>query len=183
MLPETDLRYPIGKVEEQAFSNKGNYDPAVKDGYILDIKMAPAMLENAILNLDEYQLDTTYRPGGWTVRQVIHHVADSHMNAYCRFRLALTEDKPVIKAYDEGAWAELADAKTLPVNVSLTLLHALHQRWCTLLYAMTEEQWHRTFYHPEHKRTMVLWDVAGTYAWHGKHHTAHINKLRERMGW
>ena len=183
MPEEEDLKYPIGKVEQQVFSNKGDFDEQKKNDFINDIRMCPTMLENAILNLDEHQLNTPYRPGGWTIKQVIHHVADSHMNAYARFRLALTEDNPSIKAYDEAAWAELPDAKSMPVNISLTLLHALHERWCNLMSNMTEEQWKKTFYHPEHKRMMVLWDVVGTYVWHGKHHTAHITKLRERMGW
>ena len=178
-----DLRYPIGKVEDQVFSDKGSYDEKIKNAHILDIKTAPSHLENAILNLDEYQLDTPYRPDGWTVRQVIHHVADSHMNAYTRFRLALTENDPTIKAYEEAAWAELEDAKNMPVNISLTLLHALHARWCNLMDSITEEQWYRTFFHPGLNRSIVLWQMIGTYAWHGKHHTAHITRLRDRMHW
>lgn len=178
-----DLRYPIGKLQDQAGSSNGVFNQKDKEGYILDIRMCPSMLENAILNLDEHQLDTSYRPDGWTLKQVVHHVADSHMNAYSRFRLALTEDNPTIKGYNEAAWAELSDAKSMPVNISLTLLHALHQRWCNLLENMSDEDWSRTFYHSGYQKSMVLYNVAALYAWHGKHHVAHITKLRERMGW
>ena len=183
MSNETDLRYPIGKVEDQIFSNKGGYDEKVKATYLQDIQMCPSLLENAILNLDEQQLNVPYRDGGWTSRQVIHHVADSHMNAYVRFKLALTEENPTIKPYNEAAWAELSDTKKLPVNISLTLLYALHTRWVELMNNMSESDWQRTIFHPEHKREIKLWDMLGTYAWHGKHHTAHITALRERMGW
>lgn len=182
-IAETDLRYPIGKVEDQTFSNKGDYNENIKSAYLQEIQMCPGLLEEAILNLDEAQLNIPYRDGGWTSKQVIHHVADSHMNAYIRFKLALTEDNPTIKPYDEAAWAELSDTKNLPVNISLTLLHALHTRWTELMKNMNEKDWQRTVFHPEHKRTISLWDMAGTYAWHGKHHAAHITKLRERMGW
>ncbi len=140
-------------------------------------------MENAILNLDEQQLNIPYRDGGWTVKQVVHHVADSHMNAYVRFKLALTEDNPTIKPYEEALWAELSDTKNLPVNISLTLLHALHARWVELMKNMTEEEWNRTIFHPEQKRKIKLWDMAGTYAWHGKHHAAHITSLRDKNGW
>ena len=141
------------------------------------------MLEFAVKNLDEYQLDIPYRPGGWTVNQLIHHIADSHMNAYIRFKLALTESNPVIKPYNQAAWAELPDTKKLPINISLTLLHALHARWYQLMYEMPAEQWERTVYHPERKKTLTLWELLKSYSWHGLHHTAHITKLRERMKW
>ncbi|MDB5199910.1 MAG: putative metal-dependent hydrolase [Chitinophagaceae bacterium] len=180
---EIDLRYPIGKAEDQLFSNKGEYDEKVKAVHLQEIQMCPSLLENAISNLDEHQLATPYRQGGWTSKQVIHHVADSHMNAYVRFKLALTEDNPTIKPYDEAAWARLSDTQNLPVNISLTLLHALHARWVELMKNMTEEEWQRTIFHPEHKHKISLWNMLGTYAWHGKHHTAHITALRERMGW
>jgi len=179
----TDFSYPIGKVEDQPFSNKGSYDEKIKADCLLDIQMAPSLLENAILNLDEQQLNTPYRDGGWTVKQVIHHVPDSHINAYTRFKLALTEDNPLIKPYNEAAWAQLSDTQNLPVNISLTLLHALHLRWVELMKNMTETEWQRTLFHPEHKRQISLWDMLATYAWHGKHHAAHITKLRERMNW
>jgi hypothetical protein len=178
-----DLRYPIGKAEDQIFSNKGSYDEKVKKAYLLDIEQCPLLLEQAITNLDEHQLNTPYRDGGWTVKQVVHHVADSHMNAYIRFKLALTEDNPTIKPYDEQAWAALSDSQNLPVNISLTLLHALHTRWAEVMKNMKEEEWMRTLYHPEHKRNILLWDMLGTYSWHGRHHTAHITSLRERMNW
>lgn len=180
---ETDLRYPIGKVEDQLFSNKGDYEEKVKDAFLLDIQMCPSLLEHAISNLDEQQLNVPYRDGGWTSKQVIHHVADSHMNAYIRFKLALTEDNPTIKPYDEAAWAALSDTTNLPVNISLTLLHALHLRWVELMKNMSETDWQKTIYHPEQKRTITLWNMLGTYAWHGKHHAAHITSLRVRMGW
>ncbi len=179
----TDLRYPIGKVSDQQYSDRKEYDVKVKEAHLLDIQMCPSLLENAILNLDEQQLNVPYREEGWTSKQVIHHVADSHINAYIRFKLALTEDNPTIKTYDEAAWANLSDTKNLPVNISLTLLHALHTRWVELMKNMTEQDWQKTVFHPEHKRTMSLWDLLATYAWHGKHHVAHITALRERMGW
>lgn len=178
-----DLRYPIGKAEDQLFSNKGEYDESIKAAHILDIQQCPGILEAAIVNLDEYQLDVPYREGGWTSRQVIHHVADSHINAYVRFKLALTEDNPAIKPYNEAAWAELADTKIQPVNISLTLLHALHSRWVALMKNLSEQQWQRSFFHPDQNRNIKLWNMIGNYAWHGKHHTAHITNLRERMGW
>lgn len=183
MADSIDLRYPIGKAEDQALKNNGEYDEQVKKSYLADIQMCPALLEAAISNLDEHQLNVPYREGGWTIRQVIHHVADSHMNAFIRFKLALTEENPVIKPYDEGAWAELSDTKNLPVNISLTLLHALHTRWLEVLKNVTVEGWQCTVFHPEHKRKLTLWKMLSSYAWHGKHHTAHITSLRERMGW
>ncbi|MEP6615375.1 MAG: YfiT family bacillithiol transferase [Ginsengibacter sp.] len=180
---ETDLRYPIGKVEEQPNSNVSGFDEGVKSIYLKEIEMCPALLENSILNLDEVELDTPYRPGGWTVKQVIHHVADSHMNAYIRFKLALTEDNPTIKPYDEASWAELSDAHNLPMNISLTLLHALHARWVEIMRNMKEAEWMRTVFHPEQKRELTLWQMLRSYAWHGKHHVAHVTSLKERMGW
>lgn len=172
-----DLRYPIGKYQPQPFS------PELLEQWFIDIQFLPQHLENAVQNLDEAQLETPYREGGWTLKQVVHHVADSHMNAYTRFKLALTEDNPVIKPYLEAEWAKLADTEQTPVNVSLTLLHALHLRWIVLLRSITPEQWERTVVHPEHQRQMTLWFLLGMYAWHGRHHTAHITALRERMNW
>ena len=182
MEEDVDLRYPIGKAADQTYGINKAYDEAVKKAHLLDMQMTPGLLENAILNLDEHQLNAQYRPGGWTVKQVVHHVADSHMNAYIRFKLALTEDNPTIKAYDEAAWAELSDSN-LPLNISLTLLHALHERWVELMKNMSETDWQKTFFHPEQDKKVMLWDALANYAWHGKHHTAHITKLRERMGW
>ena len=179
---EQNLSYPIGKENEGDTYNKV-YGEALKHQLLNDIKMLPSMLEFAIKDLDVAQLHTPYRPGGWTVHQLIHHVADSHMNAYIRFKLALTEENPTIKPYNEAAWAALSDTTNLPVNISLTLLHALHLRWVELMKNMKETDWQKTIYHPEQKRTIALWDMLGTYAWHGKHHTAHITALRERMKW
>lgn len=171
-----DQRYPIGKYESKPFSAKQ------KDEWMADILFLPRKLEMSILNLDEHQLNTPYREDGWSPRQVIHHVADSHMNAYIRFKLGLTEDNPVIKPYDEGAWALMSDYH-LAVNISLTLLHALHNRWYDMLKHIKDEEWERTVFHPEHQKQMTLWYLLGMYAWHGDHHVAHINGLRERMNW
>lgn len=172
-----DLRYPIGKYVPEAFS------PAVLKSRILDIQYLPQHLENAILNLDEAQLNTPYRPDGWTVKQLVHHVADSHMNAYIRFKLGLTEENPVIKPYEEKLWADLPDTQTVPLNVSITLLHALHKRWLVVLENIQPDQWNRTVVHPEHSREMSLWFLLGMYAWHSRHHVAHITTLRDRMNW
>lgn len=170
----TDLRYPIGKVEDQVFSAKDGFSEEIRDAHLRDIMLLPQLLENAVQNLDEAQLRSPYRPGGWTVQQVVHHVADSHINAYVRFKLALTEDNPTIKPYNQDAWAALSDTEHLPINISLTLLHALHARWCDLIKNMSEADWQRTVYHPEQQRTITLWSMLAIYAWHGKHHTAHV---------
>ena len=173
-----DLRYPIGEYVQKPFSIPQKVE------WLADLKFLPSQLENAILNLDEAQLKTPYREGGWTVHQLVHHVADSHINAYCRFKLALTEDNPVIKPYEEKLWAEMNDVHKLPVNISLTLLHALHARWHEASKVISDNDWNnRTIYHPEQKKTIRLWTLLGMYAWHGKHHVAHITSLRERMGW
>jgi len=172
-----DLRYPIGKYITQPFSEK------LLGEWLTDIKFLPQHLENAILNLDEIQLDTVYREGGWTVKQVVHHVADSHMNAYMRFKLGLTENNPAIRPYDEAAWAEMDDTKNLPVNISITLLHALHARWYEILKNLQTEDFNKTIFHPEHKKEMTLWFLLGMYSWHSRHHVAHVTSLRERMNW
>ncbi|NSL87466.1 putative metal-dependent hydrolase [Chitinophaga sp. Mgbs1] len=172
------LQYPIGRFEAAPF-----YTPAMLQEYIYDIRDLPTLVELAIQQLDEYQLQTPYRPGGWTVAQVVHHLADSHINAITRLKLALTEDKPVIKPYDEAAWALLEDVNNTPVNVSITLLHALHTRWANLLEKLTPEQWERVFIHPEHGTHFNLKTQTATYSWHGKHHLAHIQGLKERMNW
>jgi len=172
-----DLRYPIGKFIPQPFSN------TQKEKWLLDIKFLPDDLEQAVLNLDEAQLDTPYREGGWKVKQLVHHVADSHMNAYVRFRLGLTEKNPSIKPYEEGEWAKLKDSEIIPINVSLTLLHCLHQRWYAFIKDLSESEWERTVFHPEHKKEISLWELLGMYSWHGKHHVRHITALRERKGW
>lgn len=172
-----NLRYPIGKYIVQPFTD------ILLQQWLNDIKFLPLHLENAILNLDDMQLETPYREGGWTIKQVVHHVADSHMNAYIRFKLGLTEDKPVIKPYDESAWAEMIDTKKIAINVSLTLLHALHVRWLEILKNMSGSDLEKTVIHPEHKKEMTIWELLGMYAWHGKHHVAHITGLRARMNW
>jgi hypothetical protein len=174
---ETDLRYPIGKYEPQPFSDQR------KEEWLADITFLPQAVENAIANLDEFQLQTPYRAGGWTVHQLVHHIADSHMNAYIRFKLGYTETTPEIKTYNESAWAETADVKNLPVNISVTLLYALHQRWSEFLKSLTDEDWNKTVFHPEHKKELSLWFLLGLYSWHSRHHTAHITALRERMNW
>lgn len=182
MAEVTDLRYPIGKQNEQE-EFESEFNEQLKTKLLNDIKILPVNLEYAIQNLDVEQLDTPYRPDGWTIKQLVHHVADSHMNAYTRFKLGLTEDNPTIKTYDEKAWASLSDTEKLPINISLTLLHALHARWYQLMYDLTEDEWQRTVYHPERKAKVSLWDLLKMYGWHSKHHTAHITKLRERMKW
>jgi len=172
-----DQRYPIGKYEPQPFSHEQ------KEKWLMDIKFLPDELEMAVQNLDEHQLNTPYREDGWTLQQLVHHVADSHMNAYIRFKLGLTENHPTIKPYEEKEWALLADNETVPINVSLTLLHALHQRWYAAIRDLTESEFERTVVHPAQGRVMSLWLLLGLYAWHGKHHTAHITSLRERKAW
>lgn len=173
---EADLRYPIGK-----FQPVENIADAQRRAFIAAIAETPEKLKAAVAGLNERQLDTPYRPRGWTVRQVVHHVPDSHMNAFVRFKLALTEDNPTIKTYDEARWAELADAKT-PVEPSLLLLESLHKRWILLLNSLTPTEWQRTFRHPE-LGTMTLDKNLQLYAWHGRHHVAHITALRERNNW
>jgi uncharacterized damage-inducible protein DinB len=149
---------------------------------VTEIEQAPAQLRSAVSGLEAAQLDTPYRPGGWTVRQVVHHLPDSHLNSYVRFKLALTEEEPLIKPYDEAAWAELADTRDTDIAVSLTLLDSLHQRWTVLLRSLASTDWRKTFRHPE-LGTMSLEKTAALYAWHGRHHVAQITSLRERMGW
>jgi uncharacterized damage-inducible protein DinB len=172
-----DARYPIGK-----FSYDGNLTENQKGTFLDEIAQTPARLRAAVKGLSSDQLDTPHRPGGWTVRQVVHHVPDSHLNAYVRFKLALTEDVPTIKPYAEDRWAELADTKATPVEVSLTLLDSLHDRWVRLLRALTTEEWKRTFRHPD-LGPMTLEKTLAIYAWHGQHHVAHITALRERESW
>jgi len=173
----SDLRYPVGE-----FRFPESVSPPERAALIEQIAQAPARLRAAVAGLADSQLDTLYRPGGWTVRQVAHHVPDSHMNSYVRFRLALTEDEPVIKPYEEKLWAELADARTLPVEPSLALLESLHGRWVPLLRSLTDADWKRSFRHPELGPVRLEQNLA-LYAWHGRHHVAHVTALRERMGW
>jgi hypothetical protein len=174
-----DLRYPVGR-----FVAPTAVSAADRKGFIDVITELPARMRAAVAGLDEAQLDTPYRPDGWTVRQVVHHVPDSHMNAYVRFRLALTEDNPVIRPYHEARWAELPDAHGGPVAMSLNLLDALHARWVLLLGLMRDTDFVRTYRHPEQPgRSIPLSEVLAMYAWHSRHHLAHITRLRERMGW
>lgn len=176
------VRYPIGNPGDQQHAS-ADFSQKIKETLIRDIRFLPKLLEDAVVNLDEAQIHTAYRQGGWTINQVVHHVPDSHMNAYTRFKLGLTEDNPVIKPYDEAAWAELGDTRNLPINISLTLLYALHTRWVELLNDIEDADWNRTVFHPQQNQSITLWQLLKTYAWHGKHHVAHITSLKERMGW
>lgn len=172
----TDLRYPIGR-----FDHIGAVERGDRDRWIEDIAALPEAMRSAVTGVPADVLDTPYRPGGWTLRQVAHHVPDSHLNAYVRFKWALTEDAPTIKPYDEVRWAELADIDTTPIRTSLDLLDALHARWTTLLWHLTEADWARTFDHPE-SGIQRLDVVVGSYAWHGRHHLAHITTTLDRLG-
>ncbi len=173
----SDLRYPIGK-----FNHEGELAEDARRRAMDDIEAAPARLRAAVEGLSPEQLDTPYRPDGWTVRQVVHHLADSHLNAYTRFKLALTEEEPTVKPYDETRWAELSDARTAPVEISLALLESLHRRWVLLLRSLAPADFARRFRHLE-LGVMSLDKNLALYAWHGRHHVAHITSLRERMGW
>lgn len=176
--PELDqLRYPIGK-----FTPPRKLAPEDVSAWISEIETLPARLRSVITPLSAAQLDTPYRPHGWTVRQVVHHLCDSHLNSYIRFKLALTEDRPTIKPYDEQRWAELPDYTLLSVESSLQFLEALHQRWCVLLRALSAADLEREFHHPE-SGLVKLKENIGLYAWHGNHHLAHITALGRRMGW
>ena len=171
------LKYPIGN-----FKNSETLNLKLVQSCISDIEALPAKLKKEIQQLNDSQLDVPYRPDGWTIRQVVHHLADSHMNSLSRFKLALTEDNPVIKPYLEDKWAELADSK-LPVNISLQLLDGLHVRMVTLLNSLSPEELNRTYTHPEKQKQWHLYEVIYLYAWHGKHHLAHITSTKKREGW
>jgi DinB superfamily len=173
----TDPRFPIGK-----FHYEGPLTESQRAQLIVNIEHTPAALRTAVNGLSQQQLDTPYREGGWTVRQVAHHVPDSHMNAYVRYKLALTEDDPTIKPYAEDRWANLADTQSTPVEVSLALLDSLHTRWVQLLRSLKQEDWKRTFRHPELGSVSLERNLA-LYSWHGQHHVAHVTELRKRMGW
>lgn len=173
----TDLRYPVGK-----FQPEPELSDVTRQTLIRQIGEAPTKLREAVKGLTEEQLDTPYRPGGWTVRQVVHHVPDSHMNAYIRFKLGMTEQSPPVKPYKENLWAEFVDAKSSPIEPSLTLLESLHQRWTVFLRSMATADFSRTVNHPENG-IMTLDRILQLYAWHGRHHVAHITSLRERMNW
>lgn len=173
---EKDPRFPIGKYDRAA-ANLSDHRSAIATLAIL-----PEKLRSSVRGLNDAQLDTPYREGGWTVRQLVHHIADSHMNAYVRMRLALTEDWPAIKAYDEKAWAELPDSRTAPVQISLSLINGLHDRWTALLRSLGEEQWQRGYIHPANGRQTIA-EAAALYDWHSRHHVAHIEELRKRRNW
>ena len=171
-----DPRYPIGKYQAKDFAEDQ------KKTWLDDIRRLPAELENSIQNLDAAQLQSPYRDGGWTIHQLVHHVADSHMNAYIRFKLGLTEQMPMVKSYEEKLWAELPDVRILPVNISITLLYALHTRWYEAIKNLSETEWSRTVIYPSTQKETTLWYLLGMYAWHGRHHVAHIRSFREKNG-
>jgi hypothetical protein len=173
-----DLRYPVGQ-----FRYEGEPDQRRREQWIGEIAAAPAHLRAAVAGLSSSQLDTPYREKGWTVRQVVHHLPDSHLNAYTRMKLALTEELPTIKPYDEAQWAELPDARLAPIELSLALLESLHLRWVLLLQQLTQVQLRRRFVHPELGKLFELQEALALYAWHGRHHVAHITSLRRRMAW
>jgi len=172
-----DLRFPIGKFAAPASSM-----PGMRSAHIQTLRMLPARMREAVGGLTDTQLDTPYRDGGWSVRQVVHHVADSHSMCYIRMKLALTEDWPTVKGYDEAAWAELEDSRWLPVEVSLAMIEALHGRWVGLLDALTDEDFQKGYTHSEMGRQNLA-KVLALYDWHSRHHTAHITSLRKRQGW
>ncbi len=172
------LKFPIGKFQKPAELTK-----EILNGFIKDIETFPVRLRKEVGSLNDAQLDTPYRPDGWTIRQVVHHCADSHMNSLIRFKLALTEDKPTIKPYYEERWAELADSKTMPISPSLNLLEGLHARWTVLLNSLTEKELQKSFIHPEHGKEFRLDENLGIYAWHCNHHLVHITSLKKRMNW
>lgn len=172
-----DLQYPVGRCPRP-----DAYTAEERRAAIESVAAAPAKLRAAVSGLSDAQLDTPYRPGGWTVRQVVHHVPDSHANAFIRLKLALTEDTPTIKPYDQEAWSKLEDARSTPIETSLTLLDAIHDRWLRVLRAMSPSDFGRTLYHPENG-PMNLDQLLAMYEWHGRHHTAHIANLRAREGW
>ncbi len=174
---ELENQYPIGKFQSRDFSE------AAKLEALESLKALPAAVEAALLNLDESQLHTPYRDGGWTVLEVVHHLADANMSAYIRNKLALTEDNPRIAPFDENKWTELNDVKDLPAEISATLLHALHLRWYAALKDLSDADWERTVYHPAMDKNITLWYYLQFYAWHGRHHVAQINYLREKRKW
>ncbi len=176
-VPIDSLRFPIGE-----FRPAGPLTPDERHRDINRIEAAPALVRAAVAGLSDAQLDTPYRPGGWTARQVVHHLPDSHLNSYARFKLAVTEETPAIRTYEEALWAELPEARTAPVELSLALLDALHARWVLFLRYLTAADFARTFWHPAHGVVTLDWALA-YYAWHGEHHVGHITGLRQRMGW
>ena len=173
-----ELKYPIGK-----FESPKEFSAAVLNGFIDDIESFPSRIQNAVLHLDEAQLETTYRPDGWTVKQVVNHCADSHMNGLIRLKLGLTEIEPTIKPYKEALWAELPDGKILPLDASLNILKGVHSKWAFLLKSLDVQQFARKFFHPESEKNFSLFESTALYAWHGNHHLGHITTLVARKGW
>ncbi len=173
----SDLRYPIGP-----FQMPGSFDATIREASIAQIEAAPANLKQAVADLTDSQLDTPYRPDGWTVRQVVHHLPDSHINAYVRFKLALTEDHPTIRTYEEKAWSELQEAREAPIESSLSLLSSLHEVWVPMLRGLPESAWSRSLKNPD-MGDMTVDVLLAIYSWHGQHHVAHITSLRARNGW
>ncbi len=177
-MTEESLRYPIGR-----FSPPAEVTIQDREKYLTEIEQLPTEMRKVVAGLTDEQLNTPYREGGWTLRQVVHHVPDSHANSYVRYRWTLTEDQPMIKAYYEDRWGELPDASSAPVESSLQLLEALHQRWLLLLRAMNDEDYARSLVHPETNKNIRLDTMLALYAWHGQHHVAHIQSLKDRMNW
>ena len=168
-------RYPIGEYEPQPFSEMQ------KEKWLLDLQFLPQDVEHALLNLDEAHLNEPYRTGGWSIQQLVHHIADSHLNAYLRFKLGLTEDNPTIKPYLQDEWVKLNDIHSVPINVSTTILHGIHLRLHATIKSLSEEQWQRTIVHPDKEKPITLWHLLGMYVWHGKHHVAQINTWKEKF--
>ncbi len=177
-MTSAELSFPIGRFEKPK-----EITPDILRSYISDISTFPERIRKAVEHLSEEQLDTPYRPDGWTIRQVVNHCADSHMNSLTRLKLALTEDNPTIKPYYEDRWAALPDSKDMPIEPALKMLEGIHERWTVLLNSMTKVQLERTFIHPEHGKAFRLDENIGSYAWHCNHHLAHITTLESRMGW
>jgi len=173
-----DPRYPVG-----TWDRRDTLAPDERAAMIDTIAETPRRMRDAVAGLSAEQLETPYRDGGWTLRQVVHHVPDSHLNSYCRFKLALTENEPTIRPYDEALWAELSDSVDTPIETSLTLLESLHDRWVRLLRSMNDADFRRTLKHPEHDAVMTLDSMVSLYAWHSRHHVAHITTTRQRNGW
>lgn len=173
-----DIKYPIGR-----YIAPDSYTQQDVQEWIAILSALPSWLDGSVENLDHDQLRVPYREGGWTIQQLVHHLADSHMNAYIRLRLMLTEENPTIKPYNQDTWALLPDVESIPVNVSITLLHALHRRLVSLLQHLDAAALQRTYYHPEYKRSFPVWELVALYAWHSRHHFAQIMALRDRMGW
>ncbi len=169
-----NVQYPIGKYEPKPYSEQ------LKMAWLNNIRQLPSQLESAIQNLDSEQLNSPYREGGWTIQQLVHHIADSHMNAYIRFKLALTEENVTVKSYNEKLWAELADVQSVPINISITLLHALHSRLYAAIKDLSVEQWNMTFNYPGKSEPVTIWFLLGMYSWHGNHHVSHILSFREK---